>query len=86
LDKAFIICKLHEIADHCLLGAGTWPLDRESLSAFDKMVRSLGLDEDIPDSPCTARLTALGNELKLDLFMAFVGAWEMYEIPMILDG
>ena len=40
-------------------------------------VRELGLDEDVPNSPRTTRSTALGEELKLNLFMAFVGAWDM---------
>lgn len=55
------------------------------MPAFRKMVRSLGLDEDVPDSPGTTRSTALGKELKLDLLMAFVGAWEIWEIPYILE-
>jgi hypothetical protein len=85
MDKAAIICKLHQIADHYLLGVGTWPADRESLLAFSKTVRDLGLDEDVPDSPAgTTRATPLGKELKLDLVMAFVGAWDMWEIPYVL--
>jgi len=27
MNKAIVIGKLHEIADHYLLGAGTWPAD-----------------------------------------------------------
>ena len=84
MNKASVICKLHEITDHFLLGAGTWPADRERLPALYKTLRNLGLDEDVPDSPGTTRSTALGKELKLDLLMAFVGAWEIYEIPYIL--
>ena len=85
MNKASIICKLHEVADRCLLGAGTWPIDTERRSAFFKMVRDLGLEEDVPDSPGTTRSTALGVELKFDLFMAFVGALEVGEITMILE-
>jgi hypothetical protein len=86
MDKAAIICRLHQIADHYLLGGGTWPADRESLLAFSKTVRDLGLDEDVPDSlPGTTRSTPLGKELKLDLVMAFVGAWDMWEIPDVLE-
>jgi hypothetical protein len=85
MDKAAVICKLHKIADHYLLGAGTWPADRESLSAFFKTVRELGLNEDVASHPGTTRSTTLGKELKLDLVMAFVGAWEMWEIPSVLE-
>ena len=60
MNKAAIICKLHEITDHYLLGAGTWPADREFLPAFFRTVRELGLDEDVPESPRTTRSTALG--------------------------
>lgn len=47
-------------------------------------MRELGLDEDVPESPRTSRSTALGKELKLDLLMAFVGAWDIWEVPYIL--
>jgi hypothetical protein len=85
MNKASIICKLHEITDHYLLGAGTWPADREKLQALYKTFRNLGLDEDVPGSPGTTRSTALGKELKIDLLMAFVGAWDIWEIPYILE-
>jgi hypothetical protein len=85
VDKAAVICKLHEIADHYLLGDGTWPAHREGLQAFSKTVRDLGLDEEVAGQPGTTRWTALGKELKLDLMMAFVGAWDMWEIPYILE-
>ena len=48
-------------------------------------MRELGLDEDVPNSPRTTRSTALGKELKLDLLMAFAGAWDLWEIPFILE-
>jgi hypothetical protein len=85
VDKTSIICKLHEITDHYLLGAGTWPADRERLPAPHKTFRNLGLDEDVPDDPGARRSTALGKELKLDLLMAFVGAWDLWDIPYILE-
>src|SRR5277367_3537610 len=86
MNKAAIICKLHEITDHYLLGAGTWPVDREFLPAFLKKVRELGLVEDIPNRPGGGRMTALGTELNVFLLMAFAGAWDIWEIPYILEG
>ena len=54
---------------------------------FLQTVRNLGLDEDVPDSrPGTTRPTSLGRELQLDMLMAFVGAWDMWEIPHILES
>ena len=85
MNKAIIIGRLHEIVDHYLLGAGAWPADRETLPAFWRTVREFGLEEDVPDSPRTTRSTALGKELKLDLLMAFVGAWDIWEVPYILE-
>jgi hypothetical protein len=86
MNKVAIICKLHEMTDHYQLGAGSWPASQEFLPAFYKMVRELGLEEDVPDSPGTTRSTALGNELNLDMVMAFVGAWDMWEMPYILES
>ena len=74
MNKAAIICKLHEITDHYLLGAGTWPADREFLPAFFRTVRELGLDEDVPESPRTTRSTALGKELKFDFVDGVCGS------------
>ncbi|MBR0941568.1 hypothetical protein [Bradyrhizobium liaoningense] len=86
MNKTSVICKLHEITDHYLLGAGTWPADRERLPALYQTFRNLGLDEDVPDSPGTTRSTALGKELKLDLLMAFVGALDLWDIPHTLEA
>ncbi|MDO9487268.1 MAG: hypothetical protein Q7J32_02760 [Sphingomonadaceae bacterium] len=86
MNKATIIRKLHEITDHYLLGEGTCPADREKLPPFWKAVRELGLDEDVPGSPRSTRWTPLGNELNVDLVMAFVGAWDLWEIPGILES
>ena len=55
------------------------------MAAFFKVVRRQGLEEEVADSPGTIRSTALGKELKLDLLMAFVGAWELSEIPYVLE-
>ena len=55
MNKAIIIGRLHEIVDHYLLGAGTWPADRETLPAFWKAVREFGLEEDVPGSPGTQK-------------------------------
>src|SRR5258707_5282122 len=84
MNRVTIICKLHEIADHYLLGSGSWPAHRKFLPACRNTVRELGLKEDVPEMPGTTRFTALGKELNLDLFMAFVGAWDLWEIPFIL--
>jgi hypothetical protein len=85
VDKVAIISKLHQIADHYLLGDGVWPAHREGLEAFSRTIRDLGLNEEVAGQPGTTRCTALGRELKLDLMMVFVGAWDMWEIPGVLE-
>jgi hypothetical protein len=85
MNKVAVICKLHQITDHYLLGEGTWPADAEFLATLWKTLRQLGLEEDVPNSPGSTRWTDLGKELNLDLLMVFVGAWHMWEIPYILE-
>lgn len=88
MNKAEIICKLHAIADHHLLGPGEWPARRKSLAAFWRSLRDMGLEEDVSDVPATTRLTALGKALHVEPFMAFIGGIELWEIPTALwcDG
>jgi hypothetical protein len=86
MNKAHIVSKLHAITDHYLLVAGTWPLEPEQLNSFWAMIREFELEEDVPNSPGTTRSTALGNDVNLELMMAFVGAYELLEIPGILES
>jgi hypothetical protein len=81
---ATAICKLHEIADHHLLGSGGWPASEESLSAFFSTIRDLGLVEDVHDDIGSTRSTPLGNEVLVDLMTVFAGCWELSDIPPIL--
>ena len=85
VDKAAVICQLHSIIDHYLLGEGSWPAQTEALPALYKTFRKLGLNEDCPDDPECEQSTALGKELRFELLLAFVGAYEMWEIPGILE-
>ena len=85
VDKAAVICQLHSIIDHYLLGEGNWPAETEVLPALYKTFRELGLNEDCPDDPDCERSTALGIELQFELLLAFVGAYELWEIPGILE-
>jgi hypothetical protein len=83
MSKAAAICKLHEIADYHLLGSGGWPASEESLSAFFRTIRDLGLDEDVHEFGAT-RSTPLGNEVLVDLMTVFAGCWELADIPFFL--
>jgi hypothetical protein len=85
VDKAAVVCQLHAIIDHYLLGEGSWPVPTEALPSLYKTFRELGLNEDCPDDPDCERSTALGKELRFELFLAFVGAYDMWDIPIILE-
>ena len=86
MNKAEIFLKLREEADFHLLGAGTWPSDRESIAAFQKAKKELGLEEDVPGSPGHTRSTALGRELNVDLMTVFAGAFHVFDVPEILES
>ncbi len=84
--KADIIRKLHEIADFQLLGGGTWPANRESAISCRKMLKEMGLEEDVPETPGNIRPTALGLELSVDLMTVFAGVWDVFDVPFILEN
>ena len=85
VDKAAVVCQLHAIIDPFLLREENWPADTEALPALHKTFRELGLNEDCPDDPDCERSTALGIELQFELLLAFVGVYELWEIPGILE-
>jgi hypothetical protein len=86
MDKAAIICKLHEITDDYLLVSAKWPMEGEAIATFWKTLKELGLEEDVPGTDGHIQSTALGRELSVDLMIAFVGAHELWEIPFILES
>jgi hypothetical protein len=86
MDKAGIIRKLHEIADFQLLDGGTWPANRESATSYRKMLRELGLEEDVPGIPGDTRSTALGSELSVDYVLEKNGYLEREEEDAIYEA
>ena len=86
LNKADICRALHNAAEFHLFGAGSWPADRESSSAFWKMLDDFGLTTVVSDGkPGTIQYTALGVELNVELMSVFAGAVGLWDIPLILD-
>jgi hypothetical protein len=85
MNKADIICRLHEISDFHLLGGGAWPANRESAASFLRMLKELGLEEDVPETPGNTRSRALGVELNVELMTAFAGVWSISDVPAILE-
>jgi hypothetical protein len=54
MNKVAIICKLHEITDHNLLGAGSWPAHREFLPRYVAAISSSCGGSDVESQPCQA--------------------------------
>src|SRR3954447_18374900 len=76
------VCQLERLIDQVLFTPGGWPADPCALG--EKML-AIGLEENIPDRPGTSRLTALGASVRADLYSAFLGYHEWYEIPFVLE-
>jgi hypothetical protein len=84
-NKAQIIAELENMVVARLFSRQPWPADRETISAVDRKLVQMGLVEVVCVEPQTWRATALGKELDVDLFQVFLGLWDEWEIPMILE-
>ncbi len=62
-----------------------WPMDVSELADFNKTFETLGLVETVPKEPDTWRNTTLGNSINLDLLMVFLGIWDRFDVPWILQ-
>jgi len=85
MEKRTVIQGLHAMIDSRLFGGRPWLADRETSDALRITLDKLGLQERIPGDILTTRSTALGNQLQLDLVMVFIGLWDEWEMPMILE-
>jgi hypothetical protein len=84
MNKTAIMSTLHEVADYRLFGSVGWPACGESIAAFFRTIRALGLEEAVDG---TMRYTSLGNEVSVELMTVFAGGWHLFDIPYILaDG
>lgn len=85
MDKSEILKELHMMIDSRLFGRYPWPVDRETVSVLENKLLLMGLDEVVSSDTKTRRVTILGKELQLDLIMVFVGLWDEWEMPSILE-
>jgi hypothetical protein len=85
MHKNEIIRQLHQIVDDRLFGTATWPVDRENANRLHTTLLEMGLVEEVPGQGDTWRNTPLGNELHIDLLEVFMGLWDEWEIPTILE-
>ena len=68
-----------------LFGERSWLADREACDAINRKFEDLGLQEHVPGDMFTTRFTELGKELEVDLVMVFVGLFDEYQVPSILE-
>ncbi|NNE85807.1 MAG: hypothetical protein HKN28_17730 [Alphaproteobacteria bacterium] len=85
LEKRAVIQGLHAMMVTRLFGGRPWLADRETCDALRRKLCELSLEEPVSDENHTTRPTALGNELLLELVMVFIGLWDEWEIPWILE-
>jgi hypothetical protein len=85
MSKSKIIAEVDAMVSARLFGSGPWLRDPESGVALQRRLEQMGLEERVPSASDTWRNTPLGRELHLDLLMVFMGLWDQWEIPMILE-
>src|SRR3989442_3337516 len=85
MNRNEIVRQLHLIIDARLFGAAGWLVDRESANRLQTTLLQMGLVEEVPGKADTWRNTPLGNELHLVLLEVFMGFWDEWEVPEILE-
>jgi len=86
MNRNEIVRQLHLIVDARLFGTAAWPVDRESTNRLHTTLLQMGLVEEVPGQADTWRNTPLGNELHIDLLEVFMGLWDEWDIPEILQA
>jgi hypothetical protein len=85
MNKAKIIAELENMVVARLFGRQPWLADRETCSALHRKLIQMGLVEVVCVEPETWRSSTLGKELDVDLFEVFLGLFDEWEVPMILE-
>jgi hypothetical protein len=83
MNKAEIVAELEAMAWHRLFNCRHWLADRETFWAVHQKLIEMGLVEHI--SSDTWRNTPLGKELDVDLYEVFMGLFDAWEVPNILE-
>jgi hypothetical protein len=83
MTKAEIAAELEAIAWNRLFNCRQWLPDRETIWALHQKLIKMGLVEHISSN--TWRNTPIGTELDVDLFQVFMGLFDVWEVPFILE-
>jgi hypothetical protein len=85
MNKAEIIAELENMVVARLFSRQPWLADPETISAYRRRLIQMGLVEQVRAEPLTWRDTPLGKEIDLELFEVFLGLWDEWEVPFILE-
>jgi hypothetical protein len=88
MKKAKIIAELEKMVVARLFGRQPWLADRETSSAINRKLIEMGLVEVVcvePKTWQTSQISPLGKELDIELFEVFMGLWDAWEVPIILE-
>jgi hypothetical protein len=85
MNKAKIIAELENMVVARLFGRQPWLAGPETCVAVHRKLIQMGLVEVICIEPETWRSSSLGKELDVELFEVFMGVWDEWEVPIILE-
>ena len=85
MNKAKIISELENMVVARLFGRQPWLADPETCPAVHRKLIQMGLVEVVCLEPQTWRTSPLGKELDVELFEVFMGLWDAWEVPIILE-
>src|SRR3981081_4502336 len=85
MTRSEILAEVEAMVFARLFGRRRWPAARESPAILSRRPERLGRGERVPGESDTSRSTPLGKELHSHLLMVFLGLWDEWDIPMILE-
>ena len=85
MNKAKIIAELENMVAARLFSGQPWLADRETISAYRRKLVQMGLVDDVPAEPFTWLYTPVGKDLDVKLFEVFIGLWDEWDVPFILE-
>jgi hypothetical protein len=85
MRKAQVIAELENLVFDRLFVGPWYATDRATNDAIHEKFIALGLIEEADGGLGSSYHTPLGNELNVQLFEVFVGHWDAWEVPMILE-
>jgi hypothetical protein len=85
MTRSEILVEIDAMIFARLFGGNGWLADKETAPVLSKRLQQLGLEERVPAEEETWRSSSLGRELHCDLLMVFLGLWDEWDIPLILE-